>query len=97
MLFRSILFGLSPFIKLYVFSGLFTILFLGGWLGPAFLPPEIWFILKTFVVITVIMFSRVFNPRIRIDLLIRVGWVYLILLAVINLFIAVGLKAFGVL
>ena len=96
-MFWGILFGLSPFIKLYVFSGLFTILFLGGWLGPAFLPPEIWFILKTFVVITVIMFSRVFNPRIRIDLLIRVGWVYLILLAVINLFIAVGLKAFGVL
>ncbi len=92
----GILFGLAPFIKLYVFSGLFTLLFLGGWLGFASLPPEIWFLLKTFIVINVIMLVRVFNPRIRVDLLIRFGWVYLILLAVANLFLAVALKALGV-
>lgn len=98
--YSGMLFGLpmiAIYIKFYAFSALFSTLFLGGWLGPPGVPPEVWFILKTLIVMLSAMLVRGANPRIRIDMLIRLGWAWLILLAFANIFIAVILAQAGVL
>jgi NADH-quinone oxidoreductase subunit H len=81
---------LAVYIKLYALSAIFTILFLGGWNGPAFVPPEVWFIVKTFIVETVFIIPRGINPRVRIDQLIGLGWARLVALAFVNVFIALA-------
>ena len=88
---------LGVYIKLYALSGLFTTFFLGGWLGPSFLPPELWFIIKTFFVMTAMLLPRGVMPRVRIDILIRAGWGRLLVLSFANLFITMFLVSLGVL
>ena len=87
---------LGVYVKFYVLALLFTLLFLGGWNGPAFLPPIAWLLIKLFFVITMIIFPRAVLPRLRIDQLIRIGWAWLIALSFINLFIAVIESSLGV-
>ena len=87
---------LANYVKLYGLAALFIILFLGGWNGPAFLPPFAWFLIKLFVVISAILLPRGTNTRARIDQLIRLGWVYLIILGFANLFIALAVASLGV-
>jgi NADH-quinone oxidoreductase subunit H len=89
-------FQLANFSRMYILAGLFTVFFLGGWLGPPILPPEFWFILKTTVVMIVMMLPRSIAPRIRIDLLLRAGWIKLLILSFVNLFIAVLLVGGGI-
>jgi len=84
----GLILGIAVYIKLYVLSALFTLLFLGGWLGPQPLPPEFWFILKTFIVTTFLLIPRGVFPRLRIDLLLRQSWARYFILALINLVIA---------
>jgi len=86
---------LAAYVKFYALSALFTVLFLGGWKGPPFLPPEAWTIIKVFFVMSFAMLIRGSMPRVRIDQLIRIGWVWLILLALLNLFIALFLYSVG--
>jgi NADH-quinone oxidoreductase subunit H len=88
---------LGVYIKLYALSGLFATFFLGGWLGPSFLPPEVWFIIKTFLVMTAMLLPRGVMPRVRIDILIRAGWGRLLVLSFANLFITMFLVSLGVL
>ena len=80
---------LAAYVKLYALAVLFTLIFLGGWLGPPFLPPFAWLLIKLFFVITMILLPRAFMPRVRIDQLIKLGWVWLIVLSFVNLFIAI--------
>ena len=87
---------LGIYIKLYALSGLFTAFFLGGWLGPSFLPPEFWFILKTFFVMTAMLIPRGTMPRIRIDLMIRAGWTRLLVLSFANIFLTMLLVSLGI-
>ncbi|BDQ31635.1 hypothetical protein NZNM25_06330 [Nitrosopumilus zosterae] len=57
----------------------------------------LWFILKTVGVIFFILLPRGVFPRIRIDMLLSLGWTKLIGLAFVNIFIALGLLYAGVL
>lgn len=57
----------------------------------------LWFTLKTIAVIFFILIPRGVFPRIRIDMLLSIGWNKLIALAFVNMFIAVGLIYAGVL
>ena len=57
----------------------------------------IWFIIKTVAVIFFILLPRGVFPRIRIDMLLSLGWYKLIGLSFINIFIALGLLYAGVL
>lgn len=75
----------ATYVKFYALAVLFTILFLGGWQGPALIPPAIWTILKAFVVVTLMMIPRGIYPRIRIDQMLRFGWTFLLPLAFANL------------
>lgn len=93
MLFGS--FQLANFSRMYVLSALFTVFFLGGWLGPAGIPPEVMFLVKTTVVMVVLMLPRSILPRVRIDLMLRAGWVRLLELAFANIFITMLIIASG--
>ena len=63
----------------------------------AMLNGTIWFVLKTVAVIFFILLPRGVFPRIRIDMLLSLGWYKLIGLSFINIFIALGLLYAGVL
>ena len=89
--------NLAVYIKLYALSSLFTLLFLGGWSGPAPVPGVVWFLIKTIIMLTIFIIPRGFNPRVRIDQLIGLGWVWLIAISFANIFIAVLLRALGLL
>ena len=56
----------------------------------------IWFVIKTVGVIFFILLPRGVFPRIRIDMLLQLGWFKLIGLAFVNMFIALGLLYAGV-
>jgi len=73
------------FVKLYAFSALFTTIYLGGFLGPNFLPPLFWMLSKTLIVIVLIMLLRSTFPRVRLDQLLRAGWTTLLTLAIVNI------------
>ena len=63
----------------------------------AMLNGTLWFVLKTVGVIFFILLPRGVFPRIRIDLLLSLGWTKLIGLAFVNIFIALSLVYAGVL
>ena len=86
---------LAMYTKLYLMSALITALFLGGWLGPSILPGPVWFLLKTFLVCTVMIVIRGAFPRVRVDLLLKAGWTRLLLLAIANIFVTVVLILLG--
>jgi len=93
---------LGTYIRFYAMSAVFTTLFLGGWHGPQILPAgfEIanqveWFTIKTLLVMVFIIILRGVNPRFRIDLLLRFGWTRLLVLAFINIFLALFIIQMG--
>lgn len=78
----------AAYIKFYALAVLFTVLFLGGWLGPEPVPPPAWTILKTILVVTLMMIPRGVYPRLRIDQMLRFGWTWLLPLSLLNLAIS---------
>ena len=97
--YSSMLYGtfqLANFTRMYVMAGLFTTFFLGGWLGPAPVPPVAWFVLKVTVVSILMMLPRSIMPRIRIDMMLRAGWVRLLVLAFANIFLTMLIVSLGV-
>lgn len=66
-------------------------------LDQAMLNGVLWFLLKTVAVIFFILLPRGVFPRIRIDMLLSLGWYKLIGLSFINIFIALALLYAGVL
>ena len=96
--YTSMLFGtfqLANFSRMYIMAGLFTTFFLGGWLGPGPVPPEVWFIAKTTVVMVLLMLPRSIMPRLRIDMLLRAGWVKLLVLSFANIFLTMVIVSLG--
>ncbi len=77
----------ASFVRLYAFSALFSVLYLGGWMGPAPIPALIWTVLKIILVSSLIILLRATFPRVRIDQLLRTGWTYLLALSFINIVI----------
>ena len=76
---------LLDYMRLCIGSLLITVMFLGGWLGPSFLPPFVWTMIKLVVVSVVIMLVRVTAFRMRIDKVLKSGWEYLLPLSLLNL------------
>jgi NADH-quinone oxidoreductase subunit H len=74
------LFFLGEYANMILMCSLTTILFLGGWLPlfnvPCFLwiPPVIWFSLKTTILLFGFIWVRASFPRYRYDQLMRLGW-----------------------
>ena len=88
-------FQLANFSRMYILAGLFTTFFLGGWLGPGPVPPEVWFIVKTTVVMVMLMLPRSIKPRLRIDMLLRAGWVKLLAISFANIFLTMVIVSMG--
>ena len=89
------LFYMTTAIRSYAGGALATAFFLGGWQGPWFIPDEIWFLIKAYIVYTVFMWLTWSVPRVRIDQMLGVGWRRLLPLAILNLLIAAALKSGG--
>lgn len=83
---RFAMFFLGEYTYMFVVAALATVLFLGGWLGPV-LPGPVWFLLKAYFLIFVMMWVRFTFPRVRVDQLMQFGWKYLIPLALANILI----------
>jgi NADH-quinone oxidoreductase subunit H len=81
---RFALFFMAEYTNMFVISAIATALFLGGWNGPI-LPPIVWFFLKTYSIIILLMWVRWTFPRIRVDQLMSFSWKFLIPLAFLNI------------
>ena len=80
------LFFLAEFTNVFIVGALATTLFLGGWHGPI-LPPVVWFFLKTYAVVFILMWWRWTFPRIRVDQLMAFSWKVLLPISLVNLII----------
>ena len=81
------MFFVAEYIGLVLVSSLITVLFFGGWLGPSFLPPIFWFVLKTSLFIAFFILLRAAIPRPRYDQLMNYGWLFLLPVSLINLLV----------
>jgi NADH-quinone oxidoreductase subunit H len=103
---RFALFFLAEYANMIVVSSVATTLFLGGWLRPfpnvaalSFLdliPSWTWFLGKSFVFLYVFIWVRATLPRYRYDQLMRLGWKFLIPLAIVNLVVTGFVKVLAV-
>ena len=83
---RFAVFFLAEYTNMFIAASVGTVLFLGGWHGP-FLPGVVWFLLKVYALIFMMMWFRWTFPRVRFDQLITFAWKILIPLAFANLLI----------
>jgi NADH-quinone oxidoreductase subunit H len=81
------MFFVGEYLGLVLISSLITVLFFGGWLGPSFLPPIIWFVIKAFIFIAFFILLRAAIPRPRYDQLMNYGWLFLLPLSLLNLLV----------
>ena len=81
------MFMVAEYIGLVLVSSLITVLFFGGWLGPSFLPPLFWFVLKASLFIAFFILLRAAIPRPRYDQLMSYGWLFLLPVSLINLLV----------
>jgi NADH-quinone oxidoreductase subunit H len=85
------MFFVGEYLGITLISSLVVCLYFGGWLGPDFLPPLVWFILKTFAFIALFILLRASLPRPRYDQLMEYGWKILLPLTLINLMITAAI------
>lgn len=78
------LFFVAEYLGIILISAMITTLFLGGWHG-LWLPPIVWFLLKTFAFICLFILLRASLPRPRYDQLMAYGWKVLLPLSLLNL------------
>jgi len=78
------MFFVGEYLGITLISALIVTLFFGGWLGP-WLPPVVWFALKTFVFICGFILLRAALPRPRFDQLMTYGWKLMLPLSLVNL------------
>ncbi len=98
--FSGILFGFTMMAEYVVFLGwtlLFITLYLGGYLGPSLFGVPLydhifWMLLKLAVIVVIVVLIRTVYPRLRLDQTLRLGWNYLMPLALLNLFMTIILK-----
>lgn len=81
------MFFVGEYLGIALVSALITALFFGGWLGPGFLPPFVWFFLKTFVFLAFFILLRASLPRPRYDQLMEYGWKFLLPLSLVNIIV----------
>lgn len=68
--------------------------FLGGWQGP-FLPGILWFLVKVYAILLLMIWMRWTYPRVRFDQLLNLSWKWLTPLALIDLVLVVIVAGFG--
>ena len=81
------LFYMAEFMNTFSISAIVATMYLGGWQGP-WLPSWVWFFIKTYALIFVMMWFRGTFPRLRVDQLMGFAWKFLLPLALVNLLVA---------
>lgn len=81
------MFFVGEYMGITLMSAMMTVLFFGGWHGP-FLPPFLWFFIKTCLLIASFILIRAALPRPRVDQLIVFGWRILLPLSLFNLLLS---------
>ncbi len=81
------MFFVGEYLGITLISALTVTLFFGGWLGPDFLPPVVWFLIKMFFFIMIFILLRASLPRPRYDQLMSYGWKILLPLSLLNLLV----------
>jgi NADH-quinone oxidoreductase subunit H len=81
------MFFVGEYVGITLISSLIVVLFFGGWLGPPFLPPIVWFLIKLFFFISLFILIRGGLPRPRFDQLLSYGWKIILPLALLNLLV----------
>lgn len=84
------IFFVGEYLGIILISAVTVALYFGGWLGPDFLPPLVWFVLKTFGFICFFVLLRASLPRPRYDQLMEYGWKILLPLTLLNLVVTAG-------
>lgn len=83
------LFFVGEYLGITLISCLITVLFFGGWLGPAaanaVIMPVVWFLLKTMCFIVLFILLRASLPRPRYDQFMAFGWKIMLPVALVNL------------
>jgi NADH-quinone oxidoreductase subunit H len=77
------MFFVGEYAGVTLISAMIVVLFFGGWHGP-WLPPLLWFALKTLFFIVLIFLIRATLPRLRFDQLLSLGWKVLLPIALVN-------------
>lgn len=85
------MFFIGEYVSVIMTSAMITVLFLGGWLGPAFAPPLFWFLLKTIILVFFMVLVRGSLPRPRYDQLMSFGWKCMLPLSLVNLVVTAAL------
>jgi NADH-quinone oxidoreductase subunit H len=99
---RFAFFFLAEYANMIVISAVAATLFFGGWLSPfpnvswlgflQWIPGWVWFCIKTFTFLYVFLWVRATLPRYRYDQLMRLGWKWLIPLAILNVVVTGFMK-----
>jgi NADH-quinone oxidoreductase subunit H len=84
------MFFLGEYLGITLISAMIVTLFFGGWLGP-YLPPLVWFVVKTFFFIGFFILIRASLPRPRYDQLMAWGWKWMLPLALVNVLVTGGI------
>jgi NADH-quinone oxidoreductase subunit H len=92
---RFAMFFLAEYSNMFIVTAVATTLFFGGWKSPPLLgflpvPGVVWFFLKVYVLIFVIIWVRWTFPRLRYDQLMNFGWKVLLPVAIANIVVATG-------
>ncbi len=80
------LFYMAEFMNAFAVSGITVTLFLGGWHGP-FLPSWLWFLIKCYALIFIMIWFRGTLPRFRVDQLMGFAWKFLVPFTLFNIFV----------
>ncbi len=88
------MFFVGEYLGIILISAMITVLFFGGWQGP-WLPPAVWFSIKTFLFICLFILLRAALPRLRFDQLMAFGWKVMLPLALVNLTVTGALVLAG--
>ncbi len=85
------MFFVGEYLGITLISAMIATFYFGGWLGPGFLPPIVWFFIKTFAFITIFILLRAALPRPRYDQLMSLGWKVLLPLSLLNLLVTAAI------
>jgi NADH-quinone oxidoreductase subunit H len=93
--------------NMFIVASIAATVFLGGWMPfhvgrwdgfnhvMDFIPPFIWYILKTFFVIFLMMWFKWTFPRLRIDQLLTLEWKYLLPINLVNVLLMAFIVLMG--
>lgn len=100
-------FFLAEYMNMFIVASLAATIFWGGWMPlhvPGlegfnhvmdFIPPVLWYIGKTVVIILIMMWFKWTFPRLRIDQLLNLEWKFLLPLSLVNILIMAFIVLMG--